>query len=417
MGSCSCSQGFCCWNFRAPPRIKRSGTNESCEFFSCLDEMEWPAGSDERALELLDPLKGKAEDKLRAAWDMLRSCPVEDAKYLSVKEMVTSVRTLDFRPLLDYQGDFHPPGTEKVYCSAGGVVAPVRLVLLPSAQEDFTGMFRGADFGLIRCSSVVEPSKHSKLHPVPGMVPMVAMKFFRDDVTSANLVLAHKKSGHGDPNFLAHAVSNHFTENLGPFAWLLSIFMKNSEFPTFSGCAEFASIDQTGKHEKHPRAPYTIVFLAPEKIRRRRTNITKNLIEQFQDLVVGEVLFEVYVVPEPLDSVDFPRGDLGPASAVWRVGEVLLEAPFVSSVVGDKKLFFQHHLFEGDLEIRPDWRDKVDKMVGAPFYQERIEHGDLWEMSGTKPKSTPSRSMQDRGTPTISSTFARLRNSGRCPFR
>merc|ERR1711862_753254 len=100
----------------------------------------------------------------------------------------------------------------------------------------------------------------SRMSPYPALVPMVGLKFFRDGIApSANIVLAHKKSGQKEINFLARAVSNHFTENLVfPFTAAFELFKKYSEFPTFTGLAEFASMDQGGRREQNPCAPYAL---------------------------------------------------------------------------------------------------------------------------------------------------------------
>jgi len=377
-------------------RRKPSGSDCS-EFFSCSDEEpgEETTGqacthsasasssvAGKAAQKVSSQDAGETEDsslyaraKLDQLWEQLRCCPAGPPRYPDPMALLQDVQAKDYSSLLHCTADLHPAGVDKVICSAGGAVAPVAFRWRPHARKRFSGMFRAADHGVIRCSSVSEPQAPSRFSLHPAMVPMVALKFFRDGgAQSANIVLAHKKSGHKDTNFLAHAVSNHFTENIMyPFTAVLKIFRKYSEFPTFTGCAEFASVAQDGSTEPHPVSPYALVLHAPPALRRRSIGPTKHLSEQFAELAAGDVLYEAYAVPEPL-AERAPRGKM----QIWRIGELVLRAPFVSSELGDKKLFFQHHLFEGDLHLRPDWRSKADKMVGAPFYQERIEAGDVW---------------------------------------
>merc|ERR1712083_970963 len=50
-----------------------------------------------------------------------------------------------------------------------------------------------------------------------------------------------------------------------------------------------------------------------------------------------------------------------------------------SSAFADEHLFFRHHLFEGDLALRPDWREKASTLLGAEFYEEVIERGHVWD--------------------------------------
>lgn len=276
--------------------------------------------------------------------------------------------------------DLYPQGTKKVMCSAGGVVAPVRFRWRPACQEHFTGMFGCAEHGIIRCSSVVEPVKPSALSPWPPLLPLVALKFFRDgSAPSANLSLAYRKTGARTTNFLASPFSNHLTENVAyPFKTLLSVFQKCSKYATFLGLHAFAERGQDGHAPETPRAPYALMLVAPAELRQRKVQATSHLIEQFKDLQAGQVLFEVYAVPEPLRK-PWEKGNAGTRSATWRVGELLLTDAFRSSKLGDERLFFRHHTFEEDLRHRAEWESKVDTNLGTEFYHERVTAGDLWD--------------------------------------
>mmetsp|Transcript_16046 Transcript_16046/g.35919 ORF Transcript_16046/g.35919 Transcript_16046/m.35919 type:complete len:725 (-) Transcript_16046:102-2276(-) len=326
-----------------------------------------------------------AKSKMEAVWEKLRGSTASPASYPEAMAMMRDVQNRDYAVLLDLEDDFYPQGMEKVVCSTGGVVAPVRIDWRDGVEKHFTGMFHAAEYGIVRCSSIIEPQAPSRWSPYPALVPMVAAKFFRDGGASANIIFAHKKSGHKDPNFLSHAVSNHFTENIAaPFRSMLKIFYKYSDFPTFAGCAQFATVKQDGTQEPNPRAPYAIVLSAPGALRKRKIPPTPHLKEQFSGLAAGDVLYEVYAVPEPLGTsrASSVTGQKGQKKPLWRIGDMKLLAPFASSGLGDRKLFFQHFLFEKDLELRPDWRSKADKMVGAPFYEELIDKGEVWSADG-----------------------------------
>eukprot|EP00930_Biecheleria_cincta_P043625 TRINITY_DN29942_c0_g1_i1.p1 TRINITY_DN29942_c0_g1~~TRINITY_DN29942_c0_g1_i1.p1 ORF type:complete len:591 (-),score=77.20 TRINITY_DN29942_c0_g1_i1:214-1986(-) len=328
----------------------------------------------EDAMDLTDM---QARAKLDAMWEKLHACPASSCTYSDPVAMMKDFQGRNYSSLLDSPADLHPEGVEKVICSAGGVVAPVRLHWRKHITERFTGMFRRADYGLIRCSSITEPQTGSRWSLYPSLIPMVALKFFRDGkASSANLVFAHKKSGHNNPNFLSHAVSNHFTENVvPPFTAMLKVFQKYSDFPTFTGCAEFASETQSGAIEGNPVAPYAIVLLPPETQRTRKVKASKHLLDQFAGFSAGDVLYEVHLVPEPNK-----KGiSAGMPKPIWRAGELVLLKAFISSDLADRKLRFQHHVFENDLQLRSDWRAQADKMIGAPFYEELIEAGQVWD--------------------------------------
>eukprot|EP00927_Polykrikos_kofoidii_P040138 TRINITY_DN34360_c0_g3_i1.p1 TRINITY_DN34360_c0_g3~~TRINITY_DN34360_c0_g3_i1.p1 ORF type:complete len:772 (+),score=134.83 TRINITY_DN34360_c0_g3_i1:66-2381(+) len=341
--------------------------------------------------------QGTAQAKLEAIWDQLRSTPAGTTKYPDPTVMLQTVQNKDYASLIELQDDVYPEGVAKVICSAGGAVALVRFEWRQEITEQFTGMFRQADHGLIRLSSVTEPQQPAAWSPYPALVPMLGLKMFRDGgAPSANVCLARQKSGQRELNFLAHAASNHFTENVVfPFKAALQLFKKYSDFPTFTGLADFASVGQDGNTEEKPVSPYALVLWAPEHLRTRKVVAKPSLVDQLTDLKAGDVLYEVYVIPEPVAAARVQEalkirdstGRIGDSSSslVWRAGVMRLTAPFAASAFGDQRLFFQHHLFEGDLRLRPEWRSRADRLVGAPEYQELIRCGHLWDPAETPP--------------------------------
>eukprot|EP00928_Gymnodinium_smaydae_P097556 TRINITY_DN8867_c0_g1_i1.p1 TRINITY_DN8867_c0_g1~~TRINITY_DN8867_c0_g1_i1.p1 ORF type:complete len:598 (-),score=54.80 TRINITY_DN8867_c0_g1_i1:258-2051(-) len=333
-----------------------------------------------------------AQEKRDALWAKIKHGQASRRKYPDIKALMQDAQSKDFSSLFTFTGDTHPDGIEKVVCSSGGVVAPVRVEWNSQAKAHFTGMFRCAEFGLLRLSSVTEPRVPSKFSPWPALLPMVALKLFRDGTAhSANVVLARQKSGQSELNIFAHASSNHFTENLTfPFKEALKVVKKYSCRPTFTGLADFATLAQNAEAEERVVAPYALVIFPPEKLRTRKIAFVADIFEQVKTFDAGDHLYEIYAVPEPLDAsrVKHPRGsvwrnarleDCPNPKAIWRVGDIFLSAPFTLSDYADQKLFFQHHAFEGDLRIRPEWQARVDPLIGAPHYQTLIEHGDLWE--------------------------------------
>lgn len=324
-----------------------------------------------------------AQAKQVALWEKVKSTALQgDPDWPTAARLLAYGKDLDYSALLQRAEDVQPPGREKVLCSAGGAVASVRFEWRPSLANHFTGMFRKADYGLVRISSVSCPQAYSRMSFMPALLPMVALKFLRDgDAPSGNVLLSWKKSGQKENNVLAHGVSNHFTENVTyPFTQALKVLNKYSGFPTFTGLAEFASVTQEGRAEDSPRSPYVMVLLPPEALKKRAVGVTTSLVNQLRDLKVGDVLYDVYVVPEPVgrDKAILAM-DLHSAS-VWRAGRLRMTSEFTSSHFGDRGLFFQHHLFEGDLKLRPEWQDRADTMLGAPFYVSRIEAGDVWDL-------------------------------------
>lgn len=83
------------------------------------------------------------------------------------------------------------------------VGATGRVSFVPS-NKHFSGIFQGADFGLIRLSSAIQPTGSYAL--APGM----GLKFLRNGMDSANLVSMYSVEGQpGETDFFAHDFNTH----------------------------------------------------------------------------------------------------------------------------------------------------------------------------------------------------------------
>ena len=88
-------------------------------------------------------------------------------------------------PVFDTKGDAMGPGmlwgsrTKLVH--AVGTVGKVKFVSDPDAKAEYTGIFKGADYGIIRLSNAADPGDG-------GLTSGFGLKFLRDGVDSANLV-------------------------------------------------------------------------------------------------------------------------------------------------------------------------------------------------------------------------------------
>lgn len=93
------------------------------------------------------------------------------------------------------------PSDRLKYIHSVGATGKVKFV---HKGGKYTGIFQGADYGLIRLSSAAEPSSSQPL--APGM----GLKFLRDGVDSANLVSMFGVNGQPDDwNFFSNDFSNH----------------------------------------------------------------------------------------------------------------------------------------------------------------------------------------------------------------
>jgi len=124
-----------------------------------------------------------------------------------------------------------------------GTVGKVRFV---PATTSYSGIFKGADHGLIRFSSAAKPVKGGQ-----PLAPGIGLKFLRDGIDSANLVAMFGVEGTpGDWNFF----SRDFTTVIGsseapPLVLLSKKFSTATDFIQVSGLSDMAKYSEDGHQE------------------------------------------------------------------------------------------------------------------------------------------------------------------------
>jgi len=93
--------------------------------------------------------------------------------------------------------------TRTKFIHSVGTVGKVKFV--SNGKHEYTGIFKGADHGLIRMSSAAKPDGKSQ-----PLAPGFGLKFLRDGVDSANLVAMFGVNGTpGDWNFFKKDFTTH----------------------------------------------------------------------------------------------------------------------------------------------------------------------------------------------------------------
>jgi len=133
------------------------------------------------------------------------------------------------------------------YIHSVGTVGKVKLILDDAYKADpkFSGIFKGAENGLVRLSCAAEPSSSQPL--APGM----GLKFLRDKMDSANLVAMFSVNGQPDDwNFFAKDFTTHIGSASGLALDLLAKkFSTATDYIQVSGLADMASYDEQGQQE------------------------------------------------------------------------------------------------------------------------------------------------------------------------
>lgn len=245
------------------------------------------------------------------------------------------------------------------------------------AGSPYSGLLQpGPSHGILRLSSAMKPpslgvtSSWAKalLHAsgrkirTAKLFPCAALKIFRRNVASGNLLLGGSKVGQREANFFAHCVCTTMTEQMPkivkPF---VKKFWTYSNHPLSLGVSDFCRYDCHGNETNDPHFPFAIV-LRPRHAHRDGTlssgasyeDSFDGFLDQALHIPTGTVLYDVFACPTPSDVPD--------ASKLQRIGTVTTTSEFKASN-GDDGLFFRHQRKEDDYQLRPHWPRELSAQV------------------------------------------------------
>lgn len=207
-------------------------------------------------------------------------------------------------------------------------------------NHSYTGLFQGAEYGIIRFSSAKAPDSS-------GVTPGMGVKFFRDGRPSANFVAMYSLDGQpaSDTDFFAHPWTNHIptTSNFG-LKLIAAKFWQASFCPLQVGLSDLSSDDQGNAGV----FPYMLTFVPLVKSECSYTDYDKCLSNINRNIQIGKPIFEVQATAEP-------------GADPKKIGLVYATSAFVRSKFGDEELFFKHQHMEDDFNLKPKWLDSIDR--------------------------------------------------------
>jgi hypothetical protein len=124
-----------------------------------------------------------------------------------------------------------------------GITGRVQFVPTRNAQH-FSGLFRGANYGIIRFSSAAAPNHEGGAPLTPGF----GLKFLRDGIDSANLVAMLGVDGQpGEWDFFANDFKNHIAPAKSAALKLLERkFSTATDHIAYVGLSDFGQYGQNG---------------------------------------------------------------------------------------------------------------------------------------------------------------------------
>jgi hypothetical protein len=212
-----------------------------------LQNLSWFGGSKHKANKYYwskEYLAKSAKDKQDDLWKEITS-DTSSGKFPSVAGLA-GIFVESMEPSFTGEGDAMPAGTlfgsrSKLIHSVG-TVGKVKFISEP--ESSYSGIFKGANYGLVRFSSAAAPSKSQPLAPGLGL------KFLRDGIDSANLVSMWGVEGQpNDWDFFSNIFFTHIRAaplGLNPLGAVAKKFSTATDFIQEVGLSDFAEFDQYG---------------------------------------------------------------------------------------------------------------------------------------------------------------------------
>eukprot|EP00927_Polykrikos_kofoidii_P003249 TRINITY_DN11291_c0_g3_i1.p1 TRINITY_DN11291_c0_g3~~TRINITY_DN11291_c0_g3_i1.p1 ORF type:complete len:407 (-),score=65.54 TRINITY_DN11291_c0_g3_i1:49-1098(-) len=267
--------------------------------------------------------------------------------------------------LLGSYEDLHCSSMPPKRISAQGAVCLARIQWY---AHDYTGLFRRADYGLLRMSSALPTKLSSPSSPIvpyaPGslgeavIVPFVALKLFRSNFGSGNMIFGGRKTGQKEADFFANCVCSHLTEKISFPLWpVLRAFRKHSRFPCQTGLSDAASVSQDGGHEQQPRFPWVLLLRPGSSTKALSSEVLSkskgdaNFLAQLAAIPAGETVYQILACPSPAVA---KRGPM------QHIGDLVTASRFVESAL-EARLRFRHQVKEEDYVHEPNWESELTK--------------------------------------------------------
>ncbi|HCP21037.1 MAG TPA: peroxidase [Marinobacter hydrocarbonoclasticus] len=213
-----------------------------------------------------------------------------------------------------------------------------------TSGHGFTGLFEGADHGLLRLSVTGDPQER-------GFAPGMALKLFVDGQPSRNVSALYTLSGQGDNhNFFANELSNYVSPELNDSLGSTILFSLVTTKPTRLMVNDFSEVTQRGEAVSDPKAPSQVYFVPNPELTTHFPREPHDFRESLMTLTEGTKLYDVYATDRDIRTSIFPSRNRRLAeerrNSARKVGELVLTSDMIASQFGDNGVFFKHERYE-----------------------------------------------------------------------
>lgn len=234
--------------------------------------------------------------------------------------------------------DFAPEGWKK-YLHRRGALAKVKIV---AKNNNYSGIFQGADCALLRLSLTY---KTTKSRPV---APGLALKVLRDKTSSANISALVSLEGQvHDFNFFKYPMSNivPIGEGLG-HKIIHRIFRSVSPYPEELLASDMALIDSHGEKAANLVAPRQIFFVPVSGL--NFSSDEHDVRKDFLTIPEGTTIYQIHLVSDKYTNFNYLNYTAENVSSFLKesthVADIVTTSEFLASEFGDDGIFFRHQL-------------------------------------------------------------------------
>ena len=236
-------------------------------------------------------------------------------------------------------------------------------------------MFQRADHCIIRMANAAMPGTVA----MTAYGPNLAIKCLNDGPQSANLLALWQLDGYAELprgkdkscSYFEAPLSSHtpLRDNIAAVLrdTFVSDFQKVDPHSMLVGVSQFAKVAQAGgppPPASSTHFPFGLVYRP-----RAGLNDVPCVFEQYTSQLLhpesfgtGTILYDIFAVAEPLTNRSRDAVSLIVGPNITRIGELVLDSPFVSSTFGDSRLFFRHTFFDSELR-ELELAGQEDRMV------------------------------------------------------
>ena len=325
---------------------------------------------DEKCVHCPQYVNATAETKEEIIFDKIQSTEYEKGsypKFFSICESNERAKGAKFNNIFDRFSDERPSNFRRFF-HENSIIAKVKYVASEN-NPGFTGLFKGAEHGVLRFSPLAPLMRESYLvnYFLGTYLFSFALKMFRNGMHSGNFIVGESRktlSQYSDsrqfydkPNF---NIFSRALDNMSSISTAQdSLFGEFERITGIIGLSDIASYDVDGIEETSPKSPIYVQF-KPNSVLNEKFGLGpafdfREWTTTEDAIPTGTVLYTAWTTLNKetgesslcVDKNGNPQADDDvsidcPEQEVVKIGEVISTSRFYVSKWADEYLFFQH---------------------------------------------------------------------------